>query len=95
MNIEKGLEREKCRLLHLEHVLEAMDIVYALADYGPNSTSPIDDKVSLINAAQSLVKKMEVAERKHLLSRKKLLAKAAREEAKKDSCYFSKNRGQL
>ena len=55
MNIEKALEREKGRILRPEHVIEAMEICHALANYGPESPSPLQDKVNLINAAQSLM----------------------------------------
>ena len=73
MDIEKALEREKGRILRPEHVIEAMEICHALANYGPESPSPLKDKVNLINAAQSLMKKMEEAEKKHLLLERKQL----------------------
>jgi mannose/cellobiose epimerase-like protein (N-acyl-D-glucosamine 2-epimerase family) len=86
MNIEKALEQEKGRILRPEHVIEAMQICYALANYGPES--PLQDKVNLINAAQSLMKKMEEAEKRHL-------KKLAKEEAKRQTLMtLSMNRGQ-
>jgi len=96
MDIEKALEREKGRILRPEHVIEAMEICHALANYGPESPSPLQDKVNLINAAQSLMKKMAEAEKRHLLMERKRLAKLAKEEAQRQTLMtLSMNRGQL
>lgn len=93
MNIEKALEQEKGRILRPEHVIEAMEICHVLANYGPES--PIQEKVDLINAAQSLMKKMEEAEKRHLLLERKRLAKLAKEKAKRQTLMtLSMNRGQ-
>lgn len=99
MNIEKALEQEKGRILKAEHVIEAMEICYALANYGPESDAPTQrldqPKINLINAAQKLMKDMEEAEKKHLLIERKRLAKLAKEEAKRQTLMtLSMNCGQ-
>ena len=69
MNIEKALEQEKGRILRPEHVIEAMKICQLLANWkihqGMTRLTQIQ-LMDLISRAQSLMKDMEEAEKKHL-----------------------------
>ena len=71
MNIEKALEQQKGRILKPEHVIEAINICIALANYGVEwkihqgmARLTQIQLMDLITAAQSLMKKMEEAEKK-------------------------------
>ena len=91
MKIGKGLENPKCRILKPEHVVKAMEICQDISDYDPDSPSALQDMMDIMNAAESLMKKIEEEKEINLLSMRKRLLKLQEQEGE---LYFMIDRGQ-